>query len=67
MLITSLHLSGVGTLTHTPAPMNFVNDLLGVSKNFKGQFLIMAGYPKNPVLVPDIKRKNFDEVCKFHS
>ena len=65
MLLTSLHLAGVGTLTHTPSPMNFLNDLLGVSKNYKGQFLIMAGYPKEPILVPAIERKKFNEVCKI--
>ena len=33
MLITALHHAGLACLTHTPAPMRFLNDLLGRPRN----------------------------------
>lgn len=63
MLITALHMSGLATLTHTPSPMKFLNEILQRPKNEKPYMLIVAGYPQDGVTVPDIERKNFDEIC----
>lgn len=65
MLITALHVSGLATLTHTPSPMKFLNEILQRPKNEKPFMLIVAGYPQDGVTVPDIGRKNFEEICSI--
>ncbi len=63
MLISALHFSGLATLTHTPSPMKFLNQILERPDNEKPYMLIVAGYPTDDATVPDISRKPFDEVC----
>jgi len=65
MLITALHVSGLATLTHTPSPMKFLNEILKRPSNEKPFMLIVAGYPSEGVTVPDIKRKPFDEIASI--
>ncbi|MCH2189382.1 MAG: nitroreductase family protein [Gammaproteobacteria bacterium] len=65
MLISALHMSGLATLTHTPSPMKFLNEILGRPSNEKPYMLIVAGYPEDNVTVPDIERKNFSEIASF--
>ena len=65
MLITALHVSGLATLTHTPSPMKFLNQILERPSNEKPFMLIVAGYPEQGVTVPDIERKPFDEIASI--
>lgn len=65
MLITALHHAGLATLTHTPSPMGFLNELLGRPANERPFLLLVAGYPAADAVVPDIRRKGFDEVVTF--
>lgn len=65
MLITALHLSGLATLTHTPSPMKFLNEIFGRPSNEKPFMLMVAGYPVEDVTVPDIERKSFEEISSF--
>lgn len=65
MLITAFHYCGLATLTHTPSPMNFLNQILNRPKNEKPFLLLVVGYPKKGVKVPDIKRKNLDGVLSI--
>lgn len=65
MLITALHLSGLATLTHTPSPMKFLNQILQRPSNEKPYMLIVAGYPSEDVTVPDIERKPLKEISSF--
>lgn len=62
MLITALHNMGIGTLTHTPSPMNFLRDILGRPKNEKPFVLIPVGYPADDCEVPVLTRKEADEI-----
>jgi nitroreductase len=62
ILITGLHLSGLATLTHTPSPMNFLNDILGRPQNEKPFLLLVVGYPTSDCVVPDIHRKQLREI-----
>lgn len=62
MLISALHFSGLATLTHTPSPMKFLNEILHRPSNEKPYMLIVAGYPSQGVQVPDIERKSFNEI-----
>ena len=64
ILLTSLHKSGLATLTYTPKPMRFLNEILGLDKSYKPVMIVVVGYPKKPVLVPNIKRRHLDEICR---
>jgi len=66
MLITAIHNAGLVTLTHTPSPMNFLSKLLNRPSNERAFLLLPIGYAKQPVYVPDIKRKLLDEVAVFY-
>ncbi|WP_420603559.1 nitroreductase family protein [Flagellimonas sp.] len=66
MLISAIHNAGLVTLTHTPSPMNFLTKLLNRPSNERAFLLLPVGYPKNPAYVPDIKRKQLDEVAVFY-
>ena len=61
MLITALHLAGLGTLTHTPSPMKFLNQILHRPSNERPFLLLVAGYPEDGTVVPDIQRRPFSQ------
>lgn len=62
-LISALHQAGLATLTHTPSPMNFLNDLLGRPKSEKPFLLLIAGYPEEGAQVPELSKKPFGEIA----
>jgi len=65
MLITSLHNAGLATLTHTPSPMGFLNEILGRPENEKPFLVLVAGYPAEDAVVPIITKKPLDEIATF--
>jgi iodotyrosine deiodinase len=65
ILITALHHAGLATLTHTPSPMGFLNQILGCPGNERPMLLLVVGYPAEDVLVPDIRRKSLEEIATF--
>ena len=46
LLISSLHLAGLATLTHTPSPMGFMNEIFARPGNEKPYLLLVVGYPR---------------------
>lgn len=62
LLIAALHNAGLATLTHTPSPMGFLNDICGRPDNEKPMILLVAGCPADGATVPDIARKPAGEV-----
>ncbi len=64
MLLAALHNMGLATLTHTPSPMRFLQEILGRPKNEVPFLLIPVGYPAGNAMVPDIQRKTLDEIMK---
>jgi nitroreductase len=66
MLITAIHNAGLVTLTHTPSPMNFLTNILKRPKNERAYLLLPVGYPKQPVYVPDLDRKELNEMAVFY-
>ena len=64
-LISALHVSGLATLTHTPSPMRFLNRILSLESHFKAIVVVATGYPKEPVRVPEIEKKPFEDVSRF--
>jgi iodotyrosine deiodinase len=65
MLLSALHNAGLATLTHTPSPMKFLNEVLNRPKNEVPFVLIPVGYPAENCKVPDIKRKKINEVMEI--
>jgi iodotyrosine deiodinase len=65
ILITALHHAGLATLTHTPSPMGFLNQILGRPENERPFLLLVAGYPAAGTVVPDIGKKTLDEFVTF--
>lgn len=51
-LIAALHDSGLATLTHTPSPMGFLNEICGRPEREKATILLVVGYPKDGARVP---------------
>jgi nitroreductase len=64
-LIAALHQAGLATLTHTPAPMGFLNDICGRPDNEKAMILLVVGKPAENCLVPAIEKKPLAEVAVF--
>ena len=63
MLIAALHIAGLATLTHTPSPMKFLNEILERPQSTERPFLLLVvGYPAENAMVPDIGRKPLTEV-----
>lgn len=65
MLLAALHNMGLATLTHTPSPMKFLQEILGRPKNEVPFVLIPVGYPAAGAKVPDIHRKPIADIMKI--
>lgn len=65
MLITALHNAGLATLTHTPSPMGFLNEIMKRPAHEKPFLLLVVGYPEDNVQVPDISKKSLEEISSF--
>ena len=65
MLLAALHDMGLATLTHTPSPMKFLQEILGRPKNEVPFVLIPVGYPAENAKVPDIGRKQLCEIMEI--
>lgn len=53
MFLAAAHHAGLATLTHTPSPMGFLQELLGRSKHEKAFVLIPVGYAAEDCRVPE--------------
>jgi iodotyrosine deiodinase len=65
ILITALHHAGLVTLTHTPSPMKFLNEILDRPKSERPFLLLVVGYPTDDASVPAIERKPLREFTSF--
>lgn len=61
-LLAALHQAGLATLTHTPSPMRFINEILGRPREERPFVVIPVGYPAVDARVPDLQRKPLEEV-----
>ena len=64
-LLIALHNAGLVTLTHTPAPMGFLEKILDRPKNEKAVLLIPVGYPALDAEVPQLTKKPFVDICNI--
>jgi nitroreductase len=65
ILLAALHNMGLATLTHTPSPMKFLQQILGRPKNEVPFVLIPVGYPAEDAKVPDIMRKELADIMEI--
>ncbi|MGA9341423.1 MAG: nitroreductase family protein [Rhodanobacteraceae bacterium] len=64
-LIAALHRAGLATLTHTPSPMGFLNEILDRPRNEMPYLLLVVGHPAKGCRVPDIRRLPLDAFAVF--
>jgi hypothetical protein len=64
-LIAALHNAGLATLTHTPVPMRFLNEICRRPRSEKPVILLVAGYPADGCVVPAITRKPMERIAAF--
>jgi nitroreductase len=65
ILIAALHHAGLASLTHTPSPMGFLNDILGRPSHERPFLILVTGYPAEGAMVPDIGKKPLEEIATF--
>jgi nitroreductase len=64
-LLASLQAAGLATLTHAPSPMGFLKEILARPENERPFLLIPVGYPAADAQVPDLRKKELDEVAVY--
>jgi hypothetical protein len=62
ILLAALHHAGLATLTHTPSPMRFLNEVCHRPAHERGYLVIPVGCPADHAMVPAITRKPLDQV-----
>jgi iodotyrosine deiodinase len=65
LLIAALHRAGLSTLTHTPSPMGFLNELTGRPRNEMPYLLLVVGHPADDCRVPAVERLPLDAYATF--
>ncbi len=65
MLIAAIHNAGLVTLTHTPSPMRFLEEILGRPENERAYLLLPVGLPAERVKVPKLEKKTLNQVFKL--
>jgi iodotyrosine deiodinase len=67
-LINALHSAGLATLTHTPNPMKFLNEVLDRPSYERPYLLLVVGHPADNATVPAAAKikKPLQEIASFH-
>jgi iodotyrosine deiodinase len=65
ILITAIHHAGLASLTHTPSPMGFLNELLDRPKHERPFLILVVGYPAEGATVPAITKKVLQDIATF--
>ena len=65
LLVSAIHYSGLASLTHTPSPMRFLNQILGRPDSERPFLLLIVGYPAADARVPKIRRKSLSEITTY--
>ncbi|MEP5698231.1 MAG: nitroreductase family protein, partial [Sneathiella sp.] len=65
--INAIHNAGPATLTHTPNPMKFLNDVCNRPDNEKAFLILVAGHPAADAVIPSKSKikKDLDEMASF--
>jgi nitroreductase len=65
LFIAAIHQMGLVTLTHTPSPMKFLSEILNRPENERPYILFPVGYPAGNAMVPNLRRKELNQVAVF--
>ncbi len=65
LFIQAIHNMGLVTLTHTPSPMGFLRDILQRPAHEHAMLVMPVGYPAEDAAVPNLSRKQLDDVAIF--
>jgi iodotyrosine deiodinase len=65
MLITAIQHAGLVSLTHTPSPMGFLNNILDRPAHERAFLILVVGYPAEDARVPVITKKPLEEFATF--
>ena len=55
-LLAALHHAGLVSLTHTPNPMKFLNEMLGRPDHEKAIMIVAVGHPRDDAKVPKVAK-----------
>ena len=61
-LLCALNRAGLATLTHTPSPMGFLQEILERPAHERAHLLIPVGRPAEGCLVPNLEKKPIGEI-----
>ena len=66
-LINALHQAGLATLTHTPNPMKFLNEITGRPSNERPYILLVVGHPAEDAMIPRAAtvKKPLEQIASF--
>lgn len=64
-LIAALHHAGLASLTHTPSPMGFLNQILDRPAHERPFLILVTGYPAPDARVPAITKKPLTGIATF--
>jgi len=65
ILITAIHHAGLLSLTHTPNPMGFLNQLLSRPVQERPFLILVVGYPGDDATVPTLTKKTLEVIATF--
>jgi len=65
-LLAAIQNAGLAALTHTPSPMGFLQKILKRPTNEKPFLLIPVGFPSDHPQVPDLERKQLNDIACFY-
>jgi nitroreductase len=65
ILITALHTAGLATLTHTPSPMRFLNEILDRPDDERPYLVLVTGFPAEDATVPMIDKYSLEQIATF--
>lgn len=65
LLVTAVHHAGLVSLTHTPSPMGFLNELCGRPEGERPYLILVVGHPAPDAEVPVIEKKSLGEMATF--
>ena len=65
ILITAIHHAGLVSLTHTPSPMRFLNDILKRPVQERPFLILVVGYPADNATVPMLSKRSLEEITTF--
>lgn len=67
LLVTALHNAGLVSLTHTPSPMGFLNEICGRPGHEKPLMIVVTGHPAEDATIPReaLRKKSLDQMASF--